>query len=282
MTLTDDALATLAQLAADAALAAGRYVAATRPSRVERKDGGGSLAAQVVTEVDRASQQILLDTLAPSLERYDLAMLSEERPDDGGRLEKDHFWCIDPIDGTLCFVDDRPGYAVSVALVSRAGAPLIGVVHDPVNDVLYRALRGHGAWRNGVAWHPDLSARDHAPTVFTDSSELARPTFAAVAADVGAKPGAQGGAVMNAVRCLEAPPACYFKQTKATPGGGCFWDFAATACLYREVGAWVSDVAGAPLELNRRDSLRLNHCGVLYATNESLARRVIDAVARHG
>ncbi len=254
-------------------MAAGRYIAETRPASVEHKSADGSLATQVVTEVDRHSQALILDVLAPTSAAHDLALLTEESPDDGSRLAKDFFWCIDPIDGTLNFVEGTPGYAVSVALVSRDGSPHVGVVYDPVTHTLYHAVRGGGAFRNGAPWALPAEVADGKPTIFTDRSEAERPSFEAIARGLDATSGPHGGAVMNAIWCLENPPACYFKTPKPTTGGGCFWDFAATACIYGELGAWVSDVQGTPLHLNRADSVHQNRYGVLFASSKPLARR---------
>lgn len=281
MTLDQHDLGRLCDLAIDAAVTTGRYIAETRPSSVEHKENDGSLAAQVVTEVDRESQKRILDVLAPSFARYDLALLTEESPDDGSRLVKDYFWCIDPIDGTLCFIEGVSGYAVSIALVSRDGVPCIGVVYDPVEDVLYHAIRGGGAFRQRIAWQLATVAPAEGRQIFTDHSELSHPQFEAVARSLDATWGSVGGAVMNAIRCLENAPALYFKRPK--PGqqrGGCFWDFAATSCLYGELGAWVSDAAGAPLRFDRSDSIYLGHCGVLYATHASVAKHYLEKIAQ--
>lgn len=277
MTLSDADLQTLCEAAVEAAKAAGHYVSETRPKRVEHKDDGVSLAAQVVTEVDRHSQNLILEVLAPAITQYDLAVLTEESPDDGGRLLKDYFWCIDPIDGTLCFIEGLPGYAVSIALVSREGVPTVGVVYDPIQHVVYRAIRGGGAFRNGKPWKVALGMETSKPTIFSDRSEAERASFEPVARALNATRGLQGGAVMNAVWCLEHPPACYFKFPKAQRGGGCFWDFAATACIYVEAGAWVSDAQGAPLHFDSADNTYLNHCGILYASHEALARQVLES-----
>ncbi|MEL7448731.1 MAG: inositol monophosphatase family protein [Pseudomonadota bacterium] len=276
MTLTSRELQRLCDKAIEAATAAGRYVAATRPTRVEHKDPDGSPTPQIVTEVDHNSQAMILDVLSPTFAGHDLALLAEESPDDGSRLTKDFFWCIDPIDGTQSFVNAEPGYAVSVGLVSREGLPHIGVVYDPVTHTLYHALRGGGAFRNGEPWELPSHAAESKPTIFTDRSEAKRPSFEPIARGLDAAWGTHGGAVMNAIRCLENPPACYFKLPKPTNGGGCFWDFAATACIYGELGAWVSDAEGARLNLNREDSVYLNRSGVVFASGEPLARRFFD------
>lgn len=121
MQLTPQDLKQLADLACDAAREAGVLIArySEREVAVQHKAGGDSLASQVVTEVDELSQVIVLRQLEPTLERYELALLSEESPDDGRRLQRDYFWCIDPLDGTLPFTRRIPGYSVAIALVAR-------------------------------------------------------------------------------------------------------------------------------------------------------------------
>ena len=134
MKLTSTDLDELVDLALLAAKEAGEMVATTRPEKVEHKAEGASLASAVVTEIDRRSEDIILDILRPTLERYELGLLTEEQVDDGSRLTADYFWSIDPLDGTLPFIEGIPGYSISIALVRRDGTPTLGVVYDPVEE----------------------------------------------------------------------------------------------------------------------------------------------------
>ncbi|SVC54967.1 uncharacterized protein METZ01_LOCUS307821, partial [marine metagenome] len=54
----------------------------------------------------------------------------------------------------------------------------------------------------------------------------------------------------------------------------------ATACLFEEAGAVVSDVYGQPLDLNRPDSTFMNHRGAVYATDENLANRIREILTQ--
>ena len=116
----------LTGVAVAAAAEAGRMIADSRPTEIEHKVGGGSRASQVVTEIDRQSEALIVERLGPTIERYELGLLTEETEDDGGRLRADYFWCVDPLDGTLPFIEGRPGSAVSIALIARDGTPVIG------------------------------------------------------------------------------------------------------------------------------------------------------------
>ena len=116
MQLTPDDLQYLADQACLAATQAGALIASYRERdlvvREKIESAGDSLASQVVTEVDERSEAIILQLLAPTIEQFDIAVLTEEREDDEERLKKDYFWCIDPLDGTLPFTRGLPGYAV--------------------------------------------------------------------------------------------------------------------------------------------------------------------------
>jgi 3'(2'), 5'-bisphosphate nucleotidase/myo-inositol-1(or 4)-monophosphatase len=289
MQLSADDLYLLSQCAISAALQAGQVIANFDREKltVNRKQAGMSLASQVVTEVDLLSQNIILKNLLPSCDIYDLALLTEESPDDAHRLEKDYFWCIDPLDGTLPFIEGVTGYSVCIALVSRASIPLIGVVYDPVQSVLYHAIKGGGIFRNGQPWQllkPSLN--ESVLTFISDRSFVKHPHYVNVldtlkdtAKTMGYKEVKviqQGGGAMNACWVLEKAPACYFKFPCEHPGGGALWDFSATACLFKEISAVVSDIHGQPLDLNRADSTFMNHRGVVYASNAALADLVYD------
>ena len=81
---------------------------------------------------------------------------------------------------------------------------------------------------------------------------------------------------MNACSVLENFPACYFKFPKSKNGGGSIWDFAATTCIYQELGLPATNFEGGKLDLNRKDSTFMNHQGVFYA-NLRINKQLIDA-----
>lgn len=58
-------------------------------------------------------------------------------------------WIIDPIDGTTNFASGLPLTCVSIGL-TVGKKPVMGVVYAPMTKELYMAVRGHGAFRNGV------------------------------------------------------------------------------------------------------------------------------------
>lgn len=283
MKLNEEQLIAISEIAIEAGKAASQLIAAysQKEVKVEKKDGGESLAAQVVTEVDRMSQDLILENLQPTIKKYDLGLLAEESEDNESRFEKDYFWCIDPMDGTLSFTEMEQGYSVSIALVSRDGIPQIGVVVNPIDQTIYHAVKGVGAFKNGKKISmDDFSKAASSFTLVCDRGLLKHAYFKKtkealqkMVTEMGLEElklfGFKGGAVMSAMWVLENAPACFFKFPKKEEGGGSFWDYAATACIYNELGAIVSDIHGRPLKLNKK-SVFMNECGVFYSTQKEI------------
>lgn len=277
-------LQSLAETAVAAARSAGQIISESSNQKieVEHKDGGHTYASQVVTEVDRKAQDVILETLNLSCDEYDFALLTEESEDDHSRFQKEYFWCIDPLDGTLPFTKKEPGYSVSIALVSKCGKPQIGVVYDPVHDVLWEAAIGRGVKKNDQPWM--MNSNSDVLTFTYDRSFEKHPERQRVLDELNSYAQAigltkvhatqYGGAVINACHALESAPGCHFKFAKPEEGGGSIWDYAATACLFEQAGASVSDVYGDALDLNRSDSTFMNHRGAVYATDASLASKI--------
>jgi fructose-1,6-bisphosphatase/inositol monophosphatase family enzyme len=264
----------LSNIAIKAALAAGIVIQKHMDDdiSIEQKKGGTSYASQIVTKVDKESETVILDHLLPTCHEFGIALLSEESEDDGSRFDKDFFWCIDPMDGTLAFINKQPGFSVSIALVARDGTPFIGVVFDPSTNTLYNAIKGNGAFKNGLAWKIK-NTNDHLSYV-TDRELKDTPRAIEIKnllSEKVEKLGLNGlieiagaGAVMNGILVLENGPACMLKFPKPENGGGSIWDFAATACIYQELGLVATSFDGSPLDLNRRESTFMNQKGVFF------------------
>lgn len=267
----------LIEIAKEAAMAAGQHIKRYMDEDIafeKKEDGGSNYASQVVTKVDKECEDIILSHLLPSCETYDLALLTEETEDDGSRFEKEYFWCVDPIDGTLAFINNEPGFSVSIALVSKNGEPVIGVIYDPSTDILYHGGRGHGVYKNGEIWQlPE--AGDHLthvtdkPLSDTTRPEQLKELLNQQAEQLGLSGYTViegGGSVLNAINVLKHHPACMIKYPKKAVGGGSIWDFASTACLFHELGLRATNFEGGPLDLNRKDNTFMHHEGVYYSS----------------
>lgn len=288
MKLDRQDIQTLCDLAVSAAKSAGEFISSRSADSlvVNRKIGGDSEASQVVTEVDRQAQEIILKTLEPTLKKYDLGLLTEESEDNHSRFDKDYFWCIDPLDGTLPFIESSPGYSVSIGLVSKQGNAQIGVVFDPVTETLYKSISNRGTYVNGISAKLHNHSVKPKLTMFSDRSFLDHPQFekiqegiSKIADNLGYSEVElikHGGGALNACWIIDHSPAVYFKFPKPSAGGGSLWDYAASACILKEAGGHVSNIFGKMLNLNRLDSTFMNKSGILYASDLKLAHAIIS------
>lgn len=266
----------LTDIAIQAALAAGKVIQKYMNDDVTvlEKKVGDSLASQVLTEVDLKSEATVLSYLLPTCKTYDLGLLTEEQEDDKSRFEKDYFWCIDPIDGTLAFINKQPGFSVSIALISKEGIPQIGVVFDPTTNNLYYAIKDQGVFKNGKPWQFNEPNNYLTYTIEKKLSDLPeKEEFIAILNREKEKLKMNelkehfgSGSVLNAIAVAENRPAIMFKFPKKEKGGGCIWDYASTVCIFNELGLQATDFYGNSLELNSAKTPHMNEKGVFFSS----------------
>lgn len=94
----------------------------------------------VVSDADHGSEKIIL------------RRIREIFPDDGivceesGHVQEGEYtWVIDPLDGSINYVNHLPYCAVSIA-VAHEQTHVIGVIYQPFTDELFWAQQGKGAW----------------------------------------------------------------------------------------------------------------------------------------
>lgn len=269
----------LATIAIEAALSAGNIIQKHLNDDiiVEQKEGGSTYASQVITKVDRECEAAILSHLLPTCKTFNIGLLSEETEDDKSRFEKDFFWCIDPMDGTLAFINKQPGFSVSIALIAKDGTPVIGVVFDPSTETLYHAIKGKGVYKNRKPWR--IKNTNDYLTYVTDKKLKDTPKSAEIQNilnkhkdDLGLKDIKEisgAGAVLSAILVLKNGPACFLKLPKKDLGGGSLWDYAATACIYQELDLPATHFNGETLDLNKTGNTFMNHQGVYYSNLRS-------------
>src|SRR6185369_3959333 len=98
-----------------------------------------------VTEVDHASEKIIIETLLTAYPHH--AIWAEESGKVHGTQGSDSVWIIDPLDGTTNFIHGFPVYCISIALSVR-GKVEQAVIYDPSRNDLFTATKGRGAYMN--------------------------------------------------------------------------------------------------------------------------------------
>ena len=131
----------LLNLAESIALKAGSLLV-NRPSKFDLDQKSGVF--DFATQMDHESEKLIVSEILAA--RPDDGLIGEE----GANRESKSgvTWVIDPIDGTVNYLYDIPGWCISIAAKDRDGG-LAGVVYSPATQSLWKAHRGGGAFLNG-------------------------------------------------------------------------------------------------------------------------------------
>ena len=140
--IADPELAHMLRTAVRAALQAGniQHDRFDKPHQVQHKG-----AIDLVTEVDIAAEEAILAIL--QTEPSQAAVLAEESHSQYNESPAGPVWIVDPLDGTTNYAHGFPWFGASIAYAVDS-IPLIGVIYCPMQDELFCACRGYGAWLN--------------------------------------------------------------------------------------------------------------------------------------
>ena len=132
---------TILEVCVDAARQAGALV---RSRFLTEKEISFKGRADIVTDVDLASEKIILGILTSEFPQFSiLAEESEPVTNDSA-----YTWVVDPIDGTRNFAEGIPHFCLVVAL-AKGNQMVVGVIFDPLKDEMFTAEQGKGAFLNG-------------------------------------------------------------------------------------------------------------------------------------
>jgi len=97
-----------------------------------------------VTAADKRTEKIIIEELLKA--HPDYAILSKEIGEIN-KENKDHRWIIDPIDGTLNFLNGIPHFAISIGYEEKSEI-VCGLIFDPIKNEIFFAEKGSGAFFN--------------------------------------------------------------------------------------------------------------------------------------
>ncbi len=208
----------------------------------------------LVTDTDVAVENDVLPRLRKLLPQADV--VAEESA--GNVPLGDLAWVVDPVDGTTNFAHGIPFVALSVGLWFR-GQVLLGAVYAPILHECFHAVRGGGAFCNGVPVHVTDTAnmeqaliatgfpytiQEEAPTVLRRLSRVL----------VSARGVRRCGAAAVDLAYLAAGRYDAFYETGLKP-----WDTAAGWLLVEEAGGRVTGLDGhSPFDPRRPEILASN------------------------
>ena len=239
-----------------------------------------------VSDIDRQSESILLDTLFYSYPTH--LVRSEEagyfrasKTREGVTIEQmdaadvpavpEYEWIIDPLDGTTNYLHGHPQYAISMALLHK-GKLQEALVYAPERNDCYMASRGQGALRNDrrirVSNRIELN-RCLIGTGFPVVDQSMMDTYLAILKDFLAKTagGRREGAAALDLCALACGRLDGFFEFNLKP-----WDIAAGALIVQEAGGIVTDMQGNESWLESGD---------VVAANPKVLAQMLQIIAPH-
>ncbi|KAM3604043.1 uncharacterized protein V6R79_005645 [Siganus canaliculatus] len=204
-----------------------------------------SSVADLVTETDQRVENVLISTIRKQYPEH--RFIGEESVAAGEpvHLTEHPTWIIDPIDGTVNFVHRFPFVAVSIAFAVNKQTEF-GIVYSCVEDKLFYAQRGRGAFLNGrplrASGQEDVSRCVVVTEIGAQRDDLSLSTMTS-----------------NILRLLQLPvhgvralgTAAVDMCQVATGGADAYyhigmhcWDIAASAIIVQEAGGVVVDTDG--------------------------------------
>ncbi|MEO3417243.1 3'(2'),5'-bisphosphate nucleotidase CysQ [Roseovarius sp. CAU 1744] len=246
-----------------AARAAGEIATGFRGETARRWDKSGD--AGPVTEADLAVNDMLFRELRTA--RPDYGWLSEESEDDLARLQQEHVFIVDPIDGTRSFIEGSRTWAHALAVAQR-GVVTAAVVYLPLRDKLYSAAAGEGARLNG------RQIRVSGATELPGASVLAaRPAFAPEFWRADPPEVSRSLRPSLAYRTSLVAEGRFDAMLTIRPTWE--WDVAAGDLILREAGAVTSDRTARALRFNNK----LPQVNGVLAANPVLHGKIVSELA---
>lgn len=174
----------------------------------------------------------------------------------GGELPPGDWWVADPVEGNVNHAHGGAAWGVTATLV-RDGVPVMTVVYEPLQERLYTAIAGGGAYCNGVRLQ--VSGKHDLRAALVGTGQ-ARPgegamVHAAIAASV--------QTMLDAALLVRmAVPATFEIVEVASGRMDAFWQYtqvrsglAAGVLLVGEAGGIVTDTQGRPWNFASEDIL---------------------------
>lgn len=201
----------------------------------------------LVTIADEESESFLREEL---LKRFPSHKILGEEEGISGSEDSEFLWYIDPLDGTTNFAHGHPVYAISLAL-SYKGEVVVGLVHIPVLNWTYTAIKGRGAKLNNqpimVSCVKDIGkalvATGFPYDKWTNPDDNLKETSVMVKRAQGFR--RCGAATIDLCWVADGTYDGYWEK-RLKP-----WDIAAGSLIVEEAGGLVTDIDGNKMELDK-------------------------------
>jgi 3'(2'), 5'-bisphosphate nucleotidase len=242
------------------------------PLQIEQKSGFND--REPVTQADLVANELIVKALRKEFPND--GILAEESVDTGHRLDKRRVWMIDPLDGTNGFIDGNGDFAVQIGL-AQDGQCVLGVVYQPLTDVLYHAVLGQGTWIIRPDLKPERAAVSNQNELslmrLAASRSHRSPRMDKVVKAFKVKEETRRGSVGIKVGLIvEQQCDLYVHLSPRTKQ----WDTCAPEIILTEAGGRLTDLFGGPLQYNSPEVQNRN--GII-ASNGVAHDRIVETLA---
>lgn len=206
----------------------------------------------LVTTMDKETEAFFANKIKSKYP--DHFILSEEGFGDDLKSLDGTVWIIDPIDGTMNFVHQKRNFAISIGIY-QDGIGEIGLIYDVMSDVLYHALKGNGAYKDGEKLAPLKSDVKLEQSILSlNHFWLCENRFVDEQVMQGLVKTVRGtrtygSAALEFAYVAEGILDGYLTMTLSP------WDVAAGTIIVNEVGGETGDIYGEPLNMLEQNSV---------------------------
>lgn len=203
----------------------------------------------LVTNVDKSTEAYIVENVNKTYPNH--SIIGEEGHGHDLTNVEGITWVVDPIDGTLSFVHQQENFAISIGIF-QDGQPYAGFVYDVMNDVLYHAKRGEGAFENEQPLPPIEETQLHRSIIGINPNWLTKPKLGEMFKPIvesARSSRAYGSAALEIVAVATGKLAAYMTP-RLQP-----WDFAGGVIILNEVNGKASNLKGGDLSIYQANSV---------------------------
>jgi myo-inositol-1(or 4)-monophosphatase len=182
------------------------------------------------------------------------------------------FFAVCPLDGFANFAHGNAAFALAAALIEDNNA-VASVVYSPINDELFFAEKGSGAFKEGFRNHERLrvAAAKNTDKALVAANADAGAVKAALAVSV--NPRISGATVLDLAYVAAG------KTDAAIAAKSDFCTLSAGAMLVKEAGGYIFAIGETDTRSENLQKALLG--GSIFATNEALKQKIAEAIAKN-
>ena len=220
-----------------------------------------------VSSADKRTEKILIEELQKA--HPDYGIITEET----GLINKSNIknrWIIDPIDGTMNFLNSIPQFAISVGY-EEDGEIKCGVIFNPITNEMFYAEKGNGAFLNNTRIRVSNNKKLNDALIVTggpkQSSKIKKKIFSEyinVSMQV-SNVRKLGSAALDMAYVASGRFHGYWQRELN------YWDIAAGIIIVKEAGGYIDffeEEANLPFRRN------------IIATNSNIHNKLIDIIVK--